>query len=122
ATNWHFEPDAELEPVIEIASVHGTSEADDAPAPVEGALPGQFARDVLRYGAQLGFIGSGDSHDGHPGLAALAAGQGGLAGIFTESLDRGPLREALKRRHVFATNGIRPWLAVSIDGVAMGGT
>ncbi|MEZ4331875.1 MAG: DUF3604 domain-containing protein [Myxococcota bacterium] len=122
ATDWHFAPDPELEPVTEIASVHGMSEALDAPAPIAEAIPGNFVRDVLVYGARLGFIGSGDSHDGHPGLAAIAAGQGGLAGLFSESLDRAPLREALERRHVFATNGIRPWLEVSIDGAPMGST
>jgi len=122
ATNWHYAPDPELEPVTEIASVHGMSEALDAPAPIGGAIPGNFVRDVLLHGARLGFIGSGDSHDGHPGLAELASGQSGLAGLFVEALDRPGLHAALRARRSFATNGIRPWLAVSIDGVGMGGT
>ena len=122
ATDWNFAPDPELEPVTEIVSVHGSSEAADAPAPIDEAIEGNFVRDVLLHGARLGFIGSGDSHDGHPGLAEISAGQGGLAGIFTAGLDRAHLLSALKRRHTFATNGIRPWLEVSIDGVAMGGT
>ncbi len=121
ATNWHFAPDPELEPVTEIASVHGMSEAADAPAPVTGAQDGHFVRDVLRHGARLGFIGSGDSHDGHPGLAQIASGQGGLAGLFSAGLDRASLLAALKARRTFATNGIRAWLDVSIDGVPMGG-
>ncbi|MEZ4282778.1 MAG: CehA/McbA family metallohydrolase [Myxococcota bacterium] len=121
ATNWHFAPDPELEPVTEIASVHGMSEAGDAPSPVAGAFEGNFVRDVLRHGARLGFIGSGDSHDGHPGLAQIAAGQGGLAGLFAEGLDRASLHAALKARRTFATNGIRAWLEVSIDGIPMGG-
>lgn len=122
ATNWHFPPDPELEPVTEIASVHGMSEAADAPAPIGGAVAGNFVRDVLLHGAKLGFVGSGDSHDGHPGLAQIASGQSGLAGLFVESLERGSIRSALVRRQTFATNGIRPWLSVSIDGVEMGGT
>jgi hypothetical protein len=121
ATNWNFAPDPELEPVTEIASVHGMSEAADAPTPVTGALAGNFVRDVLIHGARLGFIGSGDSHDGHPGLAQIASGQGGLAGLFSEDLDRASLLAALKSRRTFATNGIRAWLEVSIDGVGMGG-
>ena len=121
ATNWHYAPDPELEPVTEIASVHGMSEAGDAPSPVGGAIAGNFVRDVLLHGAHLGFIGSGDSHDGHPGLAQIASGQSGLAGIFTERLDRASLLTALKQRRTFATNGIRAWLEVSIDGVGMGG-
>lgn len=122
ATNWNFAPDPELEPVTEIASVHGMSEAADAPAPIGGAIAGHFVRDVLRHGARLGFIGSGDSHDGHPGLAEIASGQGGLAGLFVERLDRASLLTALRQRRTFATNGIRAWLDVSIDGVGMGGT
>lgn len=123
ATNWWFRPDPELEPVAEIASVHGMSEAHDAPLPVLGGIAGFFVRDALMRGTPLGFIGSGDSHDGHPGLAHLAAGagRGGLAGLFTDRLDRPALMEALKARRTFATNGIRPWFSVEIDGVEMGG-
>ncbi len=122
ATNWFFAPDPELEPVTEIVSVHGTSEAEDAPFSVTGGIPGNFVRDTLMRGARLGFIGSGDSHDGHPGLAQIAARQGGLAGIFTPALDRPSLLAAMRRRHTFATNGIRPFFEVHLDDVAMGGT
>ncbi|MFP6655777.1 MAG: CehA/McbA family metallohydrolase [Myxococcota bacterium] len=121
ATNWAFRPDPILEPLTEISSIHGMSEADDAPMPVYGAISGNFVRDVLLRGARLGFIGSGDSHDGHPGLAHLsAAGQSGLAGIFTDTLDRPGLLEAMRKRRTFATNGIRPWLAVHLDKTFMG--
>jgi hypothetical protein len=122
AVNWFYPPDPELEPLTEITSVHGMSEAEDAPVPVRGGIPGQFVRDALLHGYRLGFIGSGDSHDGHPGLAQIASGQGGLAGIFTQALNREDLLSALRRRHTFATNGIRPWLDVSIDDIPMGGT
>lgn len=120
ATNWFYPPDPELEPLTEIASVHGMSEAADAPLPVLGAIPGNFVRDALLLGYRLGFVGSGDSHDGHPGLAHLAAGQSGLAAIFTESLDRPSLLAAMKQRRTFATNGIRPWMEVFIDETFMG--
>ena len=121
ATNWFFQPDPELEPLTEITSIHGMSEAADAPLPIYGAIEGNYVRDVLIRGARLGFIGSGDSHDGHPGLAGLAAAdQSGLAGIFTATLDRPGLLDAMRARHTFATNGIRPWLSVSIDEARMG--
>lgn len=122
ATNWRFRPDPELEPVTEIASVHGQSESMEMPMPVSGGLPGWFVLDTLLAGYRLGFIGSGDSHDGHPGLPQLAGGLGGLAGLFVDRLDRGAVKETLRRRHTFATNGIRPFLEVSIDDVPMGGT
>ncbi len=120
ATNWFYPPDPELEPLTEISSVHGMSEAADAPLPVRGAIPGNFVRDALLHGYKLGFVGSGDSHDGHPGLAHLVTGQSGLAAIFTESLDRPSLLAAMKQRRTFATNGIRPWMEVFIDETFMG--
>lgn len=122
ATNWRFRPDPELEPVTEIASVHGQSESMEMPMPVRGGLPGWFVLDTLLAGYRLGFIGSGDSHDGHPGLAEIAGGHGGLAGLFVDRLDRAAVKETLRRRHTFATNGIRPFFEVSIDDVPMGGT
>ncbi len=121
ATNWFYRPDPVLEPVTEIVSVHGMSEAADAPVPVRGGEPGYFVRDTLLRGDRLGFIGSGDSHDGHPGLAQIAGGQGGLAGLMTTELSRPALLESLRRRHTIATNGIRPFLEVHIDETPMGG-
>ena len=122
AVNWRFRPDPALEPVTEVASVHGQSESMEMPVPVRGAIPGWFVLDALRAGYRYGFVGSGDSHDGHPGLPQIAGGHGGLAGLFVERLDREAVKDALLRRHTFATNGIRPFLEVSIDDVPMGGT
>ena len=121
AVNWAYPPDPELEPLTEIVSVHGQSESPDVSGAIRGGIPGYFVLDTLKHGYRFGFIGSGDSHDGHPGLAQLAAGNGGLAGIFTAKLDRGNILAALRNRQTFATNGIRPWLEVSIDDVQMGG-
>jgi len=122
AVNWAYAPDPELEPITEIASVHGQSESAYVKGAVRGGIPGYFVLDTLMQGYRFGFIGSGDSHDGHPGLAHLAAGQGGLAGIFTTELDRANILSALRKRQTFATNGIRPWLEVFIDGSRMGQT
>ncbi len=122
ATNWSFPPDPELEPVTEIVSVHGQSEAIDAPGRLPAAVSGNFVRDVLDAGYQLGFIGSGDSHDGHPGLAHLAAASGGLAAIFAEERTREGVRQALKARRCYATNGARILLQTSLDGHRMGST
>lgn len=121
ATNWFYRPDPVLEPVTEIVSVHGMSEAADALVPVRGGQPGYFVRDTLLRGDRLGFIGSGDSHDGHPGLTQIAGGQGGLAGLMTTGLSRPALLESLRRRHTFATNGIRPFLEVHLNETPMGG-
>jgi len=122
ATNWAYPPDPILEPVTEIASVHGQSESQDVELAIRGGIPGNYVSDAIAHGYRLGFIGSGDSHDGHPGLAQIAAGQSGLAGLFTRQLDRKSVLDALRRRHTFATNGIRPFLSVSINDTPMGGT
>jgi hypothetical protein len=72
ATNWDFPPDPVLEPLTEVMSVHGSSEAMDSPSLIYSPLSGNFVRDMLDRGYQLGFLASGDSHDGHPGLPHLS--------------------------------------------------
>ena len=121
ATNWDYPPDPELEPVTEISSVHGNSEAMDAPYRIYSALEGNFVRDVLDRGIQLGFIGSGDSHDGHPGLADLASPSGsGIAALLTDDLTRRGVYDALRARRTYASNGPRIILRVAIDTHVMG--
>ncbi|MCZ6507458.1 MAG: CehA/McbA family metallohydrolase [Acidobacteria bacterium] len=122
ATNWEYAPDPELEPVTEVVSIHGSSEAADSPGQIRGAIAGNFVRDVLERGYRLGFIGSGDGHDGHPGLSSLANPNGGLAALLTEDLSRQGIYRALKQRRTYATNGVRMVLAVTLDGSAMGST
>ena len=123
STNWAYAPDPELEPVTEIVSVHGSSESEDSPGVIYNPLRGNFVRDTLDAGYRFGFIGSGDSHDGHPGEAHIASpGGGGLAAIFSEELSREGIRQAMKARRVYATNGARIWLEVSVDGEPMGST
>lgn len=121
ATNWAIPPDPILEPVTEIVSRHGQSESPDGPDPVEGAVAGNFVRDVLQQGYRLGFVGSGDSHDGHPGFTALGDGRaGGLAAILSDDLTREGVLAALRARRVYATNGPRIYLQATLDGMPMG--
>ncbi len=121
AINWRYRPDPELEPVTEVASLHGSSEALDAPIPIYDPVPGNFVRDVLDQGVQLGFIGSGDSHDGEPGASHVGMPFGaGLAAIHAETLSRDAIRRALGERRVYATNGARIVLDVWLDGAPMG--
>ncbi len=120
ATNWEIPPDPELEPVTEIVSVHGSSEALDSPGVIYSPIAGNFVRDVLDREVVLGFVGSGDSHDGHPGLASLASPSGGLAAILSEELTRQGVLAALRARRVYATNGPRIVLRATLEGHAMG--
>lgn len=120
ATDWSIAPDPELEPVTELVSVHGSSEAPDSPSPIYRPIAGNFVRDALDRGYRLGFIGSSDGHDGHPGLGHLASAQGGLAAILSEDLTREAIYEALRARRTYATSGPRMVLRVSFAGFMMG--
>ena len=121
STNWRYAPDPELEPVTEIVSSHGNSESPEAPHPIYDAVAGNFVGDALAAGARLGFIGGGDSHDGHPGVGHGDTPLGfGLAALWSESLTREGLRDALRARRVYASNGARILLQVWVDGAPMG--
>ena len=120
AIDWSIAPDSRFEPVTEIVSVHGSSEAEDTPGRIYDSVPGNFVRDALARGYHLGFVGSGDSHDGHPGLPQLAGPSGGLAAIFSEELTRDAVFDALMARRTYATNGARIFLSVTLDDQLMG--
>ena len=118
--DWSIAPDPVLEPITEVVSVHGSSEAADGVRPVGGSRSGNFVRDALNRGYQLGFIGSGDSHDGHPGLAHLASPSGGLAAVWSAANSRPSILEALRERRTYATNGPKMLLRTRLDGAEMG--
>ncbi len=121
ATDWSYAPDPQLEPITEVVSVHGVSEALDSPSVIYHPQPGNFVRDVLDRGYRFGFIGSGDSHDGHPGLAHLANhGTGGLAAIIARDLTRPAVLEAIRNRRVYATSGPRIYLRAALSTYPMG--
>ncbi len=121
AVDWSFAPPSGLEPVTEVVSVHGTSEAADAPGPViRGALAGNSVRDALDHGYRLGFVGSSDGHDGHPGLAHLAGVSGGVAAILSDELTRDGVFKALVARRTYATNGPRIVVRASYAGWPIG--
>jgi hypothetical protein len=121
-TNWDIAPDPELEPLTEVVSVHGSSEALDSPGRIYSPVPGNFVRDALDRGYRFGFVGSGDSHDGHPGLAHLASPSGGLAAILSEEVTREGVLAALRARRTYATSGQRIILRAALGEARMGGT
>jgi hypothetical protein len=122
AIDWSIRPDRTVEPVTEVVSVHGQSEAAETPGAIYDAVPGNFVFDQLTQGLQVGFLGSTDGHDGHPGLAHLVGPSGGLAGIVAESATREAVFEALRARRVYATNGVRMVLRVAVGAAPMGGS
>jgi hypothetical protein len=120
AVDWSFPVDPVLEPVVEIASVHGQSESPELPGPIYGAVRSAFADVQLAKGARFGLVGSTDGHDGHPGLSQLAGGQGGLTALEGAEPTRASVYAALQARRVYATNGPRIVLRVTVAGRPMG--
>ncbi|MEM1181615.1 MAG: DUF3604 domain-containing protein [Acidobacteriota bacterium] len=121
STDWSIAPPGDLEPVTEVVSVHGSSEAADSPKLIYRPVAGNFVRDAaLGRGYRLGFIGSSDGHDGHPGLGHLASGTGGLAAILADELSRDGVYDALRARRTYATSGVRIVLRTLFGGYQMG--
>lgn len=120
AIDWSQGTDPVLEPVVEIASVHGQSEDPSLPGAIYDPVPGTFVSEQLAKGRRWGLIGSTDGHDGHPGLSQLVGGQGGLTAFLTADRTRGAVYRALTARRVYATNGPRIVLRVSAGGAPMG--
>ncbi len=120
ATDWSVAPDPRLEPVTEVVSVHGVSEAADAPARIYSPVAGNSVRDALDRGYRLGFVGSGDTHDGHPGNGHLGAPTGGLAAILSSQATREGVLAALRARRSYATSGARIILRMALAASGMG--
>ncbi len=116
--DWSIPPDPAYEWLVEIASVHGSSECKGCPKEIYNPIEGSFVRDALALGYRLGFIAAGDGHIGHPGETYGASG--GLAGIYAGSRTREAIWEALSARRTYATSGERIILRVDLNGHWMG--
>ena len=116
--NWAtFSP--ELSPVVEIMSMHGCSESDDAPYPMLHTMGPRDGGSTYQHGLALGHvvgaIGSTDHHSAHPG----SYGHGRVA-VWAESLTRQAVLAARRSRRCYALTGDRIDLRLSINGAEMG--
>lgn len=106
--------DERVMPLFEIHSCHRTYE--------------NVAQEALARGLRFGFIGGSDDHrgalgDSHPAARdRFFSSHSGLVAVYASALTREALWEAFFARRVYATNGIRPVLAVTLASVLMGGT
>lgn len=102
--------DAELEPVIEIASCHGIFEW-------------RF-REALERGLRIGVVASSDDSTARPGLALPTtpemAIRGGLAAVYAGELTREAIFDALAARRCYATTGARILLDIAAGAHPMG--
>ncbi len=119
-TDWTIAPDPDFEPLVEIVSVHGSSEEPRGPRSIYAPRRGHFVRDALARGYTLGFLGSGDSHNGHPGLAHLGQPCGGLTAILATANTRDAIAVALHERTCYATSGPRILLWFRLGSARMG--
>ena len=110
---------AEFSPVVEIMSFHGAALKDDshpaylhAMGPVDGRSAAQYG---LAQGRVFGFIGSSDDHSAHPGNYGY-----GVAGVWSESLTRESIWDAIRQRRTYALTGDRIDLRFSLNGMPMG--
>jgi len=118
--DWTYH-DSRLEPLVEICSIHGSSEGVGQPMSVRGARAGHGVQDALARGYRLGFLGSGDTHNGHPGLGDTGSPLGGVAGIYAAECTREAIWDALRARRVYASSGPRVVLDVTLNETPMGG-
>ncbi len=116
--NWDdFKP--EFSPVVEIMSMHGASESPEAPYPYLHTMGPRDWRSMFHYGLTqghvVGCIGSTDHHSAHPG----SYGHGRM-GVWSESLTRNSIWEAIKARRTYTLTGDKIALAFAINGGLMG--
>jgi hypothetical protein len=104
----HSDPD--LEPLIEVMSMHGTFE--------------WFMRNYLSNGHQIGFVAASDDHLSHPGYSAPSrnslAQRGGLGAVFAPEHSRDAIFDGMRARRTYATTGDRMILDVTVNDAPMG--
>jgi len=134
--DWSLGHDPEVERLVEIYSVWGSSERTATAGnhrPIRahgGEKRSQHVLDALQRGYRYGFIGSGDIHDGRPGdeLHSLqtqpesycSLWRQGIMGVWAKKLTRESIFEALWNRRVYATTNVRTILRFSVCGHPMG--
>jgi hypothetical protein len=111
--------DARYSPVVEIVSMHGCAEHDDAPRPYLHSMGPRDDRGSLRAGLaaghRFGVIGSSDHHAAHPG-----SHDHGRLGVWAPELTRDAVWRALEARRTWALTGDRIELAFALNGAPMG--
>jgi hypothetical protein len=116
--NWE-DFDERFSPVVEVLSMHGCAEDDDAPRPYLHSMgPRDGESTMIRglvAGKKFGIIGSTDHHSAHPG----SHDHGRLA-VWARELTRDGIWEAIQSRRTYALTGDRIALAFSLNGAPMG--
>ncbi len=118
-TDWSVEP-GQMERLVEICSIHGSSEYYGGEKCIYRPVKGAFVRDALGKGYKLGIMASGDTHDGHPGKRTAGTPATGIMGVFAPTLTREAVWDAMKKRHVYGTSGPKIILFFRVANSPMG--
>jgi hypothetical protein len=110
AGDW-TQSDAQLERLVEVASLHGTFE--------------WFGNLYLKSGFEVGFVGASDDHRAMPGLPLalpkpFPTQNSGIAGVWAEEKTRDAIFDAMRSLSAYATTGERIVLDASLNGLPMG--
>lgn len=112
--------DPAIMPLVEIFSMHGSSEDERGPFPLD--LPWMGPRETggtalsgLQQGHVFGFIASSDGHNAYPGSYKM-----GLAAVYAEELTRESIWSAMRARRTYAVTGDRILLNFELEGQPMG--
>lgn len=119
ATDWSIQPGPK-EWLVEICSVHGSSECSGCEPGIYRPRDGHFVRDALSRGYKLGIMASGDTHDGHPGQRSVNAPVTGLLAVYASELTREAVWEAFRGRRVYGTSGPKIILNFRVCDMPMG--
>ena len=109
----------EFSPIVEMFSMHGQAESDDAPYPYMHTMGPRDERSTMQYGLRtgqiFGVVGSTDHHSAFPGSYGY-----GRAAVWASALTREAIWEAIIARRTYAITGDRILLAFSVNDRPMG--
>ena len=123
------EHDPDLQKLLEIHSMWGTSEYPGNPCWTKYSdefVPQSCAQAALAMGHKVGFVAGGDSHHGRPGRcwwgmrSDIMAHKEGLAAVIAPRLERREVFDALKNGHCYGATGERILALLEINGQPMG--
>jgi len=115
--------DTDLERVMEIWSMHGSSEGyDDSDRPLRKHNSNCTAMAGLRKGLKLGFVAGSDTHSARPGGSAKEpmGHWGGLAAVWAKDLTRQGIYDAVRARRTYALTRARIALKMTVNDAWMG--
>jgi hypothetical protein len=118
-TNWDTYA-AQESPLVELYSLHGCSESDEAPYPMLHTMGPRDSRSTvqegLNRGHRFGFLASTDQHSGYPG----SYGEGRLA-LRAAAPTRAAIWDALLSRRTYAVTGDKIEADFAVNGAPLGG-